>query len=481
MKKTNKISKIMLIVASGLLFASCGGNNTSNKSTTASDNTADKVTENTTNTGDNGGTVTPSDGTVSDQNVSKIAVKTNPTKMSYVIGETLDLTGGVLTVTYSTGKTAELSMTDSRVTSTSLNTSVEGTNKSIKITFAKKSTSLKGFEVTPEKYDVTFNTNGGSAIDSVKVIKGKTLTAPTNPIKDGYTFDAWYTDEALTMQYDFDNKVTGPFTLYARWLTAGATTHTVTFDYGYYGALPEKRSQKVENNTKVNAISVTPTRKGYTFSGWQKDGADYDFDTAVTADLNLTAKWTRGEKTTETVKFEAEDINFDGIVGNGLSGTTTGASSIVKMEGFGASQDRYVSYMYKQGNTLKFEIISDVDVDNVTFKASMSQELENYSYNKDIYSIAVNGTGIDYGTISFNNVPAREGDTLKPQTFQEYTIGTISLKKGNNEITFTTANDIEVSGTTMKAHAPLLDYIALTSDAVLEWDNVKGYPVEGNY
>lgn len=122
-------------------------------------------------------------------------------------------------------------------------------------------------------------------------------------------------------------------------------------------------------------------------------GADYDFTTNVTGDLTLTANWKRS--TTEyvgaqTYKFEAEDIDFTGIIGAGLSGTTTEAGAIVTKPGFNASGDKFVSYMYKRGNTLKFEVISDV-AKTVTLKASMSQEIENYSYNKDNYQIMANG------------------------------------------------------------------------------------------
>ncbi|MBS7331962.1 MAG: S-layer homology domain-containing protein, partial [Eubacteriales bacterium] len=66
-------------------------------------------------------------------------------------------------------------------------------------------------------YTVTFETNGGNKIDSVKVSKNGTLSEPAVPTKDGYTFDGWYTDKALKTAYDFSAKVTKNFTLYAKW------------------------------------------------------------------------------------------------------------------------------------------------------------------------------------------------------------------------------------------------------------------------
>ena len=74
-----------------------------------------------------------------------------------------------------------------------------------------------GGSSAPTTYTVKFETDGGSEIDSVKVTKNKTIDEPAAPTKDDYTFDGWYTDEALTEKYDFDSKVTKNLTLYAKW------------------------------------------------------------------------------------------------------------------------------------------------------------------------------------------------------------------------------------------------------------------------
>ena len=66
-------------------------------------------------------------------------------------------------------------------------------------------------------YTVTFETNGGNKIDSVKVSKNGILSKPTEPTKEGFDFDGWYTDKALKTAYDFSAKVTKNFTLYAKW------------------------------------------------------------------------------------------------------------------------------------------------------------------------------------------------------------------------------------------------------------------------
>lgn len=72
-------------------------------------------------------------------------------------------------------------------------------------------------------FTVTFNTNGGSEIDSVKVKKNEVVSEPTAPTKDGFKFDGWYTDKGLTTEYDFASEVTKSFTLYAKWIEVEAT------------------------------------------------------------------------------------------------------------------------------------------------------------------------------------------------------------------------------------------------------------------
>ena len=65
--------------------------------------------------------------------------------------------------------------------------------------------------------EVTFETNGGSEVESVFVEKGGTIEMPAAPTKDGYTFGGWYTDEALTEEFDFTSVINENLTLYAKW------------------------------------------------------------------------------------------------------------------------------------------------------------------------------------------------------------------------------------------------------------------------
>lgn len=73
-------------------------------------------------------------------------------------------------------------------------------------------------------YTVSFHTNGGSSVDSQRIRRGQKVVEPEAPVKDGFIFEGWYTDKALTELYDFESGVTKTFTLYAKWMEADPGT-----------------------------------------------------------------------------------------------------------------------------------------------------------------------------------------------------------------------------------------------------------------
>lgn len=86
--------------------------------------------------------------------------------------------------------------------------------KTFTITFNRKGAPQPPVTVT---HTVTFQTNGGSAVETQKVESGKAASKPADPAREGYTFDGWYADEALKQAYDFGAPVTHDVTLWAKW------------------------------------------------------------------------------------------------------------------------------------------------------------------------------------------------------------------------------------------------------------------------
>lgn len=76
-------------------------------------------------------------------------------------------------------------------------------------------------------YTVTFETNGGSAIEAQLVPEGTFATKPaTAPTKEGNLFEGWYTEQTMTNLFDFYTPITKDITLYAKWMDISS----ITFD-----------------------------------------------------------------------------------------------------------------------------------------------------------------------------------------------------------------------------------------------------------
>ena len=70
---------------------------------------------------------------------------------------------------------------------------------------------------TLKTFTVTFEVNGGTAVDSITLEKGALVIAPV-VTREGYEFGGWYTDEALTNAYEFGAAgIESDLTLYAKW------------------------------------------------------------------------------------------------------------------------------------------------------------------------------------------------------------------------------------------------------------------------
>ena len=152
---------------------------------------------------------------------------------------------------------------------------------------------------TINTYTVTFNSNGGSTVESKKVNYGDKVTEPDAPTKTGYTFDGWYSDANFSTEWDFDTPITDDITLHAKW---NINQYTVTFNTN---GGSDVDSLSVAYGEKVEK-PADPTREGYTFAGWYSNEEltmPWDFDTPISDNITLYAKWT--EIPTYTVAVSA--------------------------------------------------------------------------------------------------------------------------------------------------------------------------------
>ena len=157
------------------------------------------------------------------------------------------------------------------------------------------------------KYTVAFNTDGGTPVPPAQEVEyGLTATKPADPTLKGYTFAFWYLgeDEQNATAYDFDTPVTENITLTAKW---NINKYTVAFNTD--GGTPVPPAQEVEYGLTATEPAA-PEKTGYTFDGWYLGEAEepFSFDTAITSDITLTAKW---KLNTYTVTFDPNGGSVD--------------------------------------------------------------------------------------------------------------------------------------------------------------------------
>lgn len=140
-------------------------------------------------------------------------------------GYTSEGTMANIDMLYDTPKTLPLNMyTINGYTFDSWNTKQDGTGEKINNGAEVNNLASSG-EITLyakwniNKYQVSFNTDGGSSIVSQTIEHNKTATRPsTDPTKNGYTFDDWYTTSEYTTKFDFTKPITSTTTIYAKFI-----------------------------------------------------------------------------------------------------------------------------------------------------------------------------------------------------------------------------------------------------------------------
>ena len=143
---------------------------------------------------------------------------------------------------------------------------------------------------TATTHEVTFNSNGGSAVAQQNVVHGGTITEPTNPTKSGHVFAGWYADSELTIPFDFSTAINNTTRLYAKWNVA----HNVTFNLDGGTWTDTGTNPQVVNHGETAIRPTNPTKSGHVFAGWYADSActtPFSFLTAITSNKTIYAKW----------------------------------------------------------------------------------------------------------------------------------------------------------------------------------------------
>ena len=175
-----------------------------------------------------------------------------------------------------------------------------GWDATIPATMPAKDTVIKA-KWTVNKYTITFDVDGGSYVAPITQNYGTEIVAPADPTKTGYTFAGWDTEIPSTMP-------AGDMTIKAKW-TVNQYTITVDTDGGTAIAPITQ-----DYGTDVVAPAA-PTKTGYTFAGWSEAFPS----TMPAGDMTIKALW--------TVKTFDPEVNGKGVKFNANGGAFADGST----------------------------------------------------------------------------------------------------------------------------------------------------------
>ena len=158
------------------------------------------------------------------------------------------------------------------------------------------------------QHTVTFNTHGGSVVQSQTVEEGQRATMPAAPTRADHNFVGWFTAQTGGTQFDFNTPITGPTTVHAQWEPVQQTPslHIVTFNTHGGNTVT---SQEVPHGETATRPETDPTRANHNFVNWftdETDGTPFNFDTPITVPTTIHARWIA----VHTVNFDTHSSTF---------------------------------------------------------------------------------------------------------------------------------------------------------------------------
>ena len=307
-------------------------------------------------------------------------------------------------------------------------------------------------------HTVSFDTDGGSAVDAQKILRGQKVVRPVDPTRSGYRFNGWYKDASV---YDFTSPVLDDFTLRAAWT---ANQYTITFD--------SDGGSTVTSITQDCGTAITapanPTRDGYTFTGWHPA-----IPAAMPAgDLTVKALWSANsyaitydldggtaEGNPDSYTIEAENITLNaptkaGYTFTGWSGTDlTGENNMTVTIEKGSIGDRSYTahWRYNGGGGSSSSPSYPVSVPDKPDHGSVTVSPKNASKGSTVTITVKPDSGYVLETIF---VTDKNGNDLK------------LTDKGNGKYTFTMpGSKVEVKATFMEDNSVLNFFYDVPNDA----------------
>ncbi len=154
-------------------------------------------------------------------------------------------------------------------------------------------------------YTVSFDSMGGTTIDSQTVKAGELVKKPSDPQKEGFTFVEWQLNDE---SYDFNLPVSQDITLAAFYkIKEGTEIVSITLDY--QNGQENKTVEIIKGGQLVEPLK--PQKAGYKFVGWYINEEKFDFSTSISENITLTAKWNKNKSENTSNKTSVDNTTSE--------------------------------------------------------------------------------------------------------------------------------------------------------------------------
>ncbi|MBR3966397.1 MAG: InlB B-repeat-containing protein [Clostridia bacterium] len=168
-------------------------------------------------------------------------------------------------------------------------------------------------ELVGEKATISFVENGGDEVDDITKVIGSIIGALPTPVRSGYVFEGWYSDEDQTVPFNLTKMPEDGAVLYAKW---SADNHTVTFHVNGGNALEESDASKTVSYGMPYGELPRPERTGYAFIGWftaTEGGEEITSESIynLTGNQTLYAQWRKlKEISADSFSFNTKNYTY---------------------------------------------------------------------------------------------------------------------------------------------------------------------------
>lgn len=250
-----------------------------------------------------------------------------------------------------------------------------------------------------KKVDLSFNTNGASAIESVTMKIGEQFVLPS-PVREGYRFDGWFDNESFNGAPVTSITVSADVTYYAKWTQVYAVNLNANG-----GELSTTTIYLAKGDNIYNAVKdLKPTKSGLTFGAWFNGNNELSSSATMrTSELNLTAQYKVGY----TVEIYHQNLSDN---------------EYTKVETIPASEYVGKNFTSVVAAQTGFMDVTDEATVKKVLSATASENVFKHYFDRNTYTVTFNPRFPD-GSGSSTSIPAKYGEEISvPSDLSNYKI-----------------------------------------------------------